>query len=75
MKLDTSHPADSVEFCTSTGYEKLFVCGTYKLIEAPLDKLDDGESAVSVKSSSSSCKRIGKCMLLKIGEDGEDDAL
>ena len=31
--VDTVLPADSLEFCPSSGFHNIFVCGTYKLEE------------------------------------------
>jgi hypothetical protein len=33
MMVDTVLPADSLEFCPSSGFHNIFVCGTYKLEE------------------------------------------
>lgn len=84
MRHDTLFPADTVEFCPIPGYESLFVCGTYKLIEkgngggtfSVEDSVDEkNESAAGEASTSSSRKRVGECTLLKLDEDGDGDAL
>ena len=79
MRFDTTHPADSVEFCTSPGYEKIFVCGTYKLIEpttaqTSTDDFDD-ETQNAVVNTLPLRKRVGECILLKLREEDEHYAL
>ena len=79
MKFDTEYPADSVEFCTSPGYEKIFVCGTYKLIEpttvqSSADDLNDEIQNAAVNTPPLR-KRVGECILLKLREEDEDHAL
>lgn len=79
MKFDTQYPADSVEFCTSPGYERIFVCGTYKLIkqttaQTSADDFDD-ESQNAAVNTPPLRKRVGECILLKLREEDDDHAL
>ena len=76
MKLDTEYPADSAEFCPSKGLEDYLVCGTYKLIEGGNSEAVEGCSqsqATSEIQSPSSRTRIGKCILLKVVRERDDD--
>ncbi|KLO14448.1 WD40 repeat-like protein [Schizopora paradoxa] len=65
MKLDTTWPADSVEFCPHPKASNIVVCGTYFLCdthpEVPSSDVD-GEPAVS----SSPQRRRGKCIVLDV---------
>lgn len=67
MKFDTDYPADSVEFCPSAGFEDVFVCGTYKLLQNSRRESED------VANDASSRQRIGKCIVFKVsrGQDGD----
>jgi len=63
--FDTVFPADSLEFCPTIGFQDLFVCGTYKL----LDQANLGESTDSKLPQ----KRIGQCLAFKATSDDTGD--
>lgn len=52
--FDTHYPADSLEFCPTPGFQDVFVCGTYKL----LDQQEGGPQ-----------KRRGQCLLLRLPKE------
>jgi diphthine methyl ester acylhydrolase len=56
VTFDTVEPADSVEFCPHPRAQDVFVCGTYKLLEA-----DVGDNA----PAQAQCRR-GKCLVLTL---------
>ncbi|KAI5124689.1 hypothetical protein M0805_004297 [Coniferiporia weirii] len=74
MKFDTVYPADSVEFCPAPGFEDIFVCGTYKLIESTVQH-PDSESDTPTPGSSSSPRRIGKCIVFELSGEQGDSAM
>lgn len=58
--IDTVLPADSLEFCPSSGFHDIFVCGTYKLDDSERTRrgqclvfraLSDSEEKVSWRAS------------------------
>ena len=51
--VDTDYPADSLEFCPTPGFEDLFVCGTYDLLDLP-----EGRTQ----------KRRGQCLVFQMGK-------
>ncbi|KAF9526455.1 WD-40 repeat-containing protein [Crepidotus variabilis] len=58
--FNTIFPADSLEFCPTPGFQDLFACGTYKL----LDQDQDQKSSVQ-KQEKSLQKRRGQCLLFR----------
>lgn len=54
--FDTDYPADSLEFCPTPGFQDLFVCGTYKL----LDQQEEGFQ-----------KRRGQCLVFRMGQSSQ----
>ena len=52
--IDTHYPADSLEFCPTPGFQDLFACGTYKLLDQ-----QEGDTQ----------KRRGQCMLFRLPKE------
>ncbi|KDR84997.1 hypothetical protein GALMADRAFT_54096 [Galerina marginata CBS 339.88] len=63
--FDTTFPADSLEFCPTIGFQDIFVCGTYKLLDQP--------ALVSDPKADSSSKvlqtRRGQCLAFRVRPD------
>ncbi|ORX36502.1 WD40-repeat-containing domain protein [Kockovaella imperatae] len=38
VRIDTEFSADCIEWCTSAGYEDIFICGTYQVLEQGDDR-------------------------------------
>jgi diphthamide biosynthesis protein 7 len=51
--FDTDYPADTLEFCPTPGFQDLFACGTYKL-------LDQQEEEIQT--------RKGQCLVFRMGK-------
>lgn len=67
--FDTDYPADSVEFCPSTGYQQYFVCGTYFLETNKEDTASvDADTAAPVQKGAQT--RIGRCWLFESDDLG-----
>lgn len=70
-RVDTEYSADSIEFCPHPGFEDLFVCGTYQVLEpnttAPSDG-DDGED-LEVDASKRQTERTGRLLLFQVTDD------
>ena len=58
--FDTVFPADSLEFCPTVGYQEIFVCGTYNLLEQPPSQSESEEVGSSVAQ-----KRRGQCLVFR----------
>ncbi|KAF8909028.1 WD-40 repeat-containing protein [Gymnopilus junonius] len=64
ISVDTVFPADSLEFCPSNGYQDIFVCGTYKLLEqSPTVEQDNTPKSPQI--------RIGQCLTFQVTADEE----
>lgn len=61
--FDTVLPADSLEFCPTSGFHNLFVCGTYKL----LDQIEQDVETVEGRSTVPQTRR-GQCLVFRIQE-------
>ena len=59
---DTVLPADSLEFCPTSGFHDIFVCGTYKL--------DDHQ----ISAEQESLLRRGQCLVFKVLLDSKGQA-
>lgn len=46
-RVDTDYSADCVEFCPFEGYQDIFVCGTYQVLEPSVSAAPSGESSGS----------------------------
>jgi len=57
--FDTVFPADSLEFCPTIGYQEVFVCGTYNLLEQP------SQSESKEVGSSVTQNRRGQCLVFR----------
>jgi diphthamide biosynthesis protein 7 len=58
--FDTVFPADSLEFCPTIGYQDIFVCGTYNLLEHPPSQSESGEVGKSTAQN-----RRGQCLVFR----------
>lgn len=58
--FDTVFPADSLEFCPIIGYQNIFVCGTYNLLEQPPSQSESGEVGTRVTQI-----RRGQCLVFR----------
>ena len=55
--FDTVYPADSLEFCPTPGFQDLFACGTYKLV----DRAEPSNQEEQVVPQT----RRGQCLVFK----------
>jgi diphthamide biosynthesis protein 7 len=60
VNFDTVFPADSLEFCPTIGYQDIFVCGTYNLLEQSPSQSESGEVGSGVAQN-----RRGQCLVFR----------
>ncbi|KAH9486927.1 Diphthine methyltransferase [Psilocybe cubensis] len=65
VSFDTIWPADSLEFCPAPGFQDIFVCGTYKLLEDPAQALTEPSAEANGKSKISQSRR-GQCLAFRV---------
>jgi len=67
---DTDYSADCIEFCPFQGFENIFVCGTYQVIE-PAASTSTAQQAdeESEGSASRPTERTGRLLVYRIGND------
>ncbi|KAF9481426.1 WD40 repeat-like protein [Pholiota conissans] len=78
LTFDTDLPADSLEFCPQVGFEDIFVCGTYKLVDSDRRSNPKVEGdAVVISESKNTVQgpqtRKGQCLLFRITKNPEDE--
>ncbi|CAD6566866.1 MAG: hypothetical protein TREMPRED_003036 [Tremellales sp. Tagirdzhanova-0007] len=76
---DTLYSADCIEFCPFPGYENIFVCGTYQVLEPPSASVrDEKEGADDEDESGDDAEgslrprhtmRTGRLLLYRVGDD------
>lgn len=69
-RVDTTLPADSIEFFPSPTWSQIFVCGTYQL-EAPPATLNN-EPGNEAAPSSNPQRRWGECLVFEVN-NGSDE--
>lgn len=73
---DTTFPADSVEFCPHPGLQDVFVCGTYKLDQSPVENASESEPEPidpppePQDAAQKSQKRRGQCLVFRFEPTG-----
>lgn len=73
MMVNTVWPADSVEFCPHESASDIFVCGTYRLEQSPVDvahAASDGDKADVEPSNIGNQGQVrhGKCLVFQVTE-------
>jgi diphthamide biosynthesis protein 7 len=67
--VDTEYSADCIEFCPFEGYQDIFICGTYQVIEPKsiptAEEVEEQEQDVAPKQT----ERTGRLLLYRIGDD------
>jgi diphthamide biosynthesis protein 7 len=70
--VDTEYSADCIEFCPFEGYQDIFICGTYQVLEPKTtdsngnhDNEDDDTSTTPPKPT----ERTGRLLVCRVGDD------
>lgn len=77
ISFDTIFPADSLEFCPISGFQSVFVCGTYKLEDGPAQHTGDEahETEESEAQPMLPQNRKGQCLTFRLIGSGTDLSL
>lgn len=69
VSFDTVWPADSLEFCPAPGFQDIFVCGTYKLLDEPAQASSNDDANGKSKTPQT---RRGQCLAFKVAPESEN---
>ncbi|KAI9632499.1 WD40-repeat-containing domain protein, partial [Dioszegia hungarica] len=71
--FDTGYSADCIEFCPHEGFEHIFVCGTYQVLEpaaaVPVGRDDEDEEEEEEDAAPRQTQRTGRLLLFKVDQD------
>ncbi|ADV19763.1 WD40 repeat domain 85 [Cryptococcus gattii E566] len=66
--VDTLYSADSIEFCPFEGFQDLFICGTYQIVEPKEGGKKPDEDGSDDEQPPNQTQRVGRLLLFQVSQ-------